>query len=67
MYGENLYWSWSSDPAWELHGEEAVHSWYQERRGYSYDKEPQDTESGKHPVSYATCVIEIMYLMLSVS
>lgn len=46
VYGENLYWSWSSDPAWELHGEEAVHSWYQERRGYCYDKEPQDTESG---------------------
>jgi len=46
LYGENLYWSWSSDPAWSLPGEEAVDSWYQERKGYNYDQEPQDSESG---------------------
>jgi len=46
LYGENLYWSWSSDPAWTLPGEEAVSSWYEERKGYNYDSEPEDTESG---------------------
>jgi len=46
LYGENLYWSWSSDPAWSLTGDEAVSSWYDERKGYNYDAEPEDTESG---------------------
>merc|ERR1719189_431332 len=30
--GENLYWSWSSDPAWRCGGEEPVRSWYEECR-----------------------------------
>jgi len=44
--GENLYWSWSSDPAWVCGGEEAVSSWYEESRGYNYRAEPRDTQSG---------------------
>ena len=47
MYGENLYWSWSSDPSWELPAEEAVTSWYDEKSGYDFAKEPLDTDSGK--------------------
>jgi len=46
VYGENLYWGWSSDPAWVLEGEEAVDSWYDEKMGYDYSREPHDTESG---------------------
>lgn len=46
VYGENLYWGWSSDPAWVLGGEEAVDSWYDEKMGYDYSREPDDTESG---------------------
>jgi len=46
VYGENLYWSWSSDPAWCLQGDEPVDSWYQERKGYNYTREPVDSESG---------------------
>ena len=42
--GENLYWSWSSDPAWVCGGEEAVSSWYEESRGYNYRAEPRDTQ-----------------------
>jgi len=44
--GENLYWSWSSDPAWQCGGQEPVVSWYEESAGYCYDKEPRDTQSG---------------------
>jgi len=44
--GENLYWSWSSDPAWRCGGEEPVTSWYDECRGYRYELEPRDTETG---------------------
>jgi len=46
VYGENLYWSWSSDPSWVLSGDEPVDSWYDEKKGYNYAKEPRDTESG---------------------
>jgi len=46
LYGENLYWSWSSDPAWVLAGDEPVDSWYDEKKGYNYAREPRDTESG---------------------
>jgi len=46
VYGENLYWSWSSEPGWELAGEEAVESWYEEKKGYNYSTEPEDTDSG---------------------
>jgi len=46
VYGENLYWSWSSDPGWELPGGEAVASWYGEKRGYDYAEEPVDAETG---------------------
>ena len=44
--GENLYWSWSSDPAWQCGGQEPVVSWYEESSGYCYDKEPRDSQSG---------------------
>jgi len=44
--GENLYWSWSSDPAWSCGGQEPTVSWYEESKGYRYDREPRDTESG---------------------
>lgn len=44
--GENLYWSWSSDPRWVVEGAEPVRSWYEECRGYNYTREPRDTESG---------------------
>ena len=44
--GENLYWSWSSDPAWRCGGEEPVTSWYEECRGYSYEVEPRDPGTG---------------------
>merc|ERR1712154_142852 len=44
--GENLYWSWSSDPRWVVEGDEPVRSWYDECRGYNYSREPRDTESG---------------------
>jgi len=44
--GENLYWSWSSDPAWECGGGEAVVSWYEESPGYCYDREPRDCQAG---------------------
>jgi len=44
--GENLYWSWSSDPAWRCGGEEPVTSWYEECRGYTYQTEPRDPGSG---------------------
>ena len=47
VYGENLYWGWSSDPGWELPGGEAVESWYEEKKGYNYSTEPEDTDSGK--------------------
>jgi len=46
MYGENLYWGWSSDPKWQLPGEEAVDSWYDEKKGYDYSRDPTDLESG---------------------
>jgi len=46
LYGENLYWSWSSDPRWVVPGREAVDSWYQEGRDYNYSTEQGDTESG---------------------
>jgi len=46
VYGENLYWSWSSDPGWVLGAGEAVDSWYEEKKGYNYAAEPADTESG---------------------
>jgi len=46
IYGENLYWSWSSDPEWVLAGDEPVDSWYQEKKGYDYKNEPSDCESG---------------------
>jgi len=46
MYGENLYWGWSSDSRWHLPGEEAVDSWYGEKKGYDYTREPCDPESG---------------------
>eukprot|EP00090_Calanus_glacialis_P000481 TRINITY_DN10286_c0_g1_i5.p1 TRINITY_DN10286_c0_g1~~TRINITY_DN10286_c0_g1_i5.p1 ORF type:complete len:372 (-),score=115.06 TRINITY_DN10286_c0_g1_i5:68-1183(-) len=46
VYGENLYWGWSSDPGWELPGGEAVESWYEEKKGYNYSTEPEDTDSG---------------------
>jgi len=44
--GENLYWSWSSDPSWECGGREPVVSWYEESAGYSYHTEPADTQAG---------------------
>jgi len=44
--GENLYWSWSSDPAWRCGGEEPVTSWYDECRGYRYEVEPRETDTG---------------------
>jgi len=46
VYGENLYWSWSSDPGWVLTGDEPVDSWYDEKKGYNYGREPRDSESG---------------------
>jgi len=45
-YGENLYWSWSSDPRWVLEGAEPVTSWYDECQGYNYNREPVDMETG---------------------
>jgi len=44
--GENLYWSWSSDPSWRCGGQEPVVSWYEESNGYRYEREPRDTETG---------------------
>lgn len=44
--GENLYWSWSSDPDWRCGGQEPVVSWYEESSGYRYEREPRDTETG---------------------
>jgi len=46
LYGENLYWSWSSDSGWMLTGDEPVDSWYDERIGYDYGREPGDAETG---------------------
>jgi len=46
LYGENLYWSWSSDPGWVLAAGEAVESWYEEKKGYNYASEPEDIDSG---------------------
>jgi len=45
-FGENLYWSWSSDPRWVLEGAEPVTSWYDECQGYDYSREPVDMETG---------------------
>jgi len=46
-YGENLYWSWSSDPNFKVKGHESVDSWYEEcLQNYDYSREPRDTESG---------------------
>lgn len=46
-YGENLYWSWSSDPNFKVKGHESVDSWYEEcLQNYDYNNEPTDTESG---------------------
>ena len=50
VYGENLYWSWSSDPGWVLTGDEPVDSWYDEKKGYNYGREPRDSESGEREV-----------------
>lgn len=47
MYGENLYWGWSSEPGWVPRGGEAVASWYSEGAEYDYSLEPpQDTPAG---------------------
>jgi len=47
LYGENLYWAWSSDPNFALQGHEAVDSWYDECLvSYNYSREPTDTQSG---------------------
>lgn len=54
--GENLYWSWSSDPKWKCGGAEPVTSWYEECRGYRYDREPRDPQSGHFTqVVWADC------------
>jgi len=45
-FGENLYWSWSSDPRWKLEGVEPVTSWYDECRGYDYSREPVSLDTG---------------------
>jgi len=47
MYGENLYWGWSSQPSWAPEGREAVASWYSEGSEYDYSVEPPpDTPAG---------------------
>jgi len=47
MYGENLYWGWSSQPGWIPRGGEPVTSWYSEGTDYDYRVEPpQDTPAG---------------------
>ena len=51
--GENLYWSWSSDPRWVLEGGEPVTSWYEECRGYDYTRDPVNPDTGQwccHPM-----------------
>jgi len=45
-FGENLYWSWSSDPRWKLEGVEPVKSWYDECQGYDYSREPVSLDTG---------------------
>jgi len=44
--GENLYWSWSSDPRWVVEGEEPVRSWYDESKEYDYTREPVSADTG---------------------
>jgi len=44
--GENLYWSWSSDPRWVVEGAEPVTSWYDECKGYNYTREPVSLDTG---------------------
>ena len=56
VYGENLYWSWSSDPGWILTGDEPVDSWYDEKKGYNYGREPRDSESGEREVFTFSCI-----------
>lgn len=48
MYGENLYWSWSSELDWVPTGREAVASWYSEGSEYDYSLEPPPDSPAGH-------------------
>jgi len=48
MYGENLYWSWSSELNWVPTGREAVASWYSEGCEYDYSLEPPPDSPAGH-------------------
>lgn len=45
-YGENIYMAWSSDPAKEVTGREAVDSWYSEIQQHQFGCEPRSLGSG---------------------
>lgn len=48
MYGENLYWGWSSQPCWVPRGVEAITSWYSEGADYDYSVEPPPDSPAGH-------------------
>ncbi|KAL7630209.1 UNVERIFIED_CONTAM: hypothetical protein RMT77_019648 [Armadillidium vulgare] len=45
-YGENIYMKWSRDPRYKIPGEEAVDSWYEESKDFTYGTEPLDLSAG---------------------
>ncbi|XP_069941290.1 uncharacterized protein [Cherax quadricarinatus] len=45
-YGENLYCAWSSNPKHMIKGSEAVESWYQEIKDFTFGREPSDLRAG---------------------
>ncbi|XP_042236347.1 uncharacterized protein LOC121875743 isoform X2 [Homarus americanus] len=45
-YGENLYCAWSSNPNHKIKGHEAVDSWYEEIKDFTFGREPSDLRAG---------------------
>ncbi|XP_042859515.1 uncharacterized protein LOC122245623 isoform X2 [Penaeus japonicus] len=46
QYGENIYCAWSSNPAHQIKGSEAVDSWYSEIKDFRFGREPADLRAG---------------------
>ena len=47
QYGENLFSSWSSDKKSKVSAKEAVDSWYEEVKKYTFDVEPRTSGTGE--------------------
>uniref|UniRef100_T1II05 Cysteine-rich venom protein n=1 Tax=Strigamia maritima TaxID=126957 RepID=T1II05_STRMM len=46
-YGENIYMKWSSDPNYDIDGQDPVDDWYAEIKDHVFGKEPNSLKSAK--------------------